>query len=108
MQTTKITHPNGSRLKIEGALRIAEAAELRLALRESIGDASLSGVDLSSIEECDTAALQLLYSASKTAVDAGMPLRFLEPSSALVDAATALGLHIGGINTVSGDPANAV
>ncbi len=54
-------------LKVEGALSIYEASALREALLACLeNDAGLE-LDLGSVTECDTAGLQLLYAARKTA-----------------------------------------
>ena len=56
-------------LKISGTLDINVADELRTALLDFICTASRPVVDLSEVEECDTAALQVLCSAGVTAQD---------------------------------------
>ena len=56
-----------TRLKIRGALSIYEAAELRQELLARLEDNTDLELDLEGVTECDTAGLQLLWAARKTA-----------------------------------------
>jgi anti-anti-sigma factor len=85
---------SGQVLKIAGALDIEAAPELRKALSESIEANAGLTLDLGAVDACDTAALQVLYSARKTANGANKPMRILGMSAAVADAAAALGLAI--------------
>jgi anti-anti-sigma regulatory factor len=57
-------------------------------------------LDLSAVDACDTAALQLLYSARKTA-DSLRRVKFVGLSGAILNAAAALGLEIGELTAES-------
>ena len=60
-------------LKLSGPLEISDAVELQQALRELLDTAAKPVVDLSEVDACDTAALQLLCSARRTAELSGKP-----------------------------------
>lgn len=84
----------GSVLQIAGTLEIREADELLRALRDFVQDEVQPVIDLSGVEKCDTAALQLLCSARKTALAAGKSLQVIDTPPAVHDAAAALGLRL--------------
>jgi len=81
--------------KLSGEWNIANSDELR----ERLSALVVSGVDLvldlSAVESCDTAALQLLCSLRRTADERGLRLRFLDMPPVLVELAQALGLDLG-------------
>jgi anti-anti-sigma factor len=85
---------NSGVVRIQGALSIGEVAEMREALCHSLSEKSNLVLDLSAVESCDTAALQLLCSARKT-VDSRGQVRLVGLCGAVVNAAAALGLEIG-------------
>jgi anti-anti-sigma factor len=85
---------NGGVVRIEGTLGIGEVAELRETLCHALAQTSNLVLDLSAVDSCDTAALQLLYSAHKTA-DSARHRQFAGLSGAIAAAAAALGLEIG-------------
>lgn len=55
------------RLRIQGALSIYEVVDLRDALLSCLENDSALEVDLEDVSECDTAGLQLLVAAHRTA-----------------------------------------
>jgi anti-anti-sigma regulatory factor len=68
-------------LKLEGKLTIYEVGILREELLTSLNDAGVLEIDLMEVNECDTAGLQTLCSAKRTAdqrdkkiVIAGIPM----------------------------------
>jgi anti-anti-sigma regulatory factor/HPt (histidine-containing phosphotransfer) domain-containing protein len=67
---------SGRVLKIQGALDIDIVEELRQALGDWISEKPNLMFDLSGVEACDTAALQLLSSARRTADCSNKPLQF--------------------------------
>src|SRR5579872_2922584 len=95
MQIIKSADESGSRLKITGALDINTVAEIHTALRELFSHPSNLSLDLSEIETCDAAGLQLLQSAEKTAETSARRLEFVGVPAAVRDTASALGLRIG-------------
>lgn len=80
-------------LTIDGSLTKYDVAEIKAALDEVNPEANLS-VDLSNVEECDTAGTQLLISLRKTFDEAGGGLELGECSSAVVKAADRIGLSL--------------
>jgi len=81
------------RLKIEGTFSIYEAASLREELLERLaGDTDLE-LDLGGVTECDTAGLQLLCAARKTAWKRDKHLRVVGTPQTLVDTIRRAGLR---------------
>lgn len=86
-------------LKISGTLDIDAANALREALLDcflhqpEVAAHSLQ-VDLSGVDTCDAAALQVLLAARKDASAAGTAFRVNAPSQAVTETAAALGLSI--------------
>ena len=95
-------------LKVVGTLEIGVAEELHNALREFVGRESRPVVDLSQVDACDTAALQLLCSARKTAEGAGKTFELGGVSAAIRNASAALGLSLAGMkeDAPGANPAN--
>jgi anti-anti-sigma factor len=85
---------HGGVLKITGDIGINVVEQLQNVLREFVRRESAPIFDLSEIETCDTAALQLLSSARKTAVHEGKQLDFVGLSNAILDASAVLGLAL--------------
>lgn len=69
-------------LKIEGELTIFRAAELKPLLLET---PELTEIDLSAVTELDTAGVQLLMLAKKTALSKGRDLHLTGHSPAVMD-----------------------
>ena len=84
-------------LQISGTLDIDGADSLREALLDcslhQSAAADLSA-DLSDVDGCDAAALQVLLAARRDAVAAGKAFRITAASNAVTDTAAALGLPI--------------
>jgi anti-anti-sigma factor len=76
--------PNGS-LRIEGEMTIYQAAELKQALLAALEQDEEVEIDLSAVSEIDTAGVQLLIAAGKTAQAKQKRLRLAEPSAAVTD-----------------------
>lgn len=72
----------GGVLRIEGELSIFRAAELKQAL---LCEPQPTEVDLSGVTEIDTAGLQLLMLAKRTAQAAKRELRLVGHSAAVID-----------------------
>ena len=93
--TLVATENSGKVLKLTGPLTIHLAGETRNAIRGYLANLAedLSPTfDLSEVERCDAAGLQVLYSAHRTAEGMGKSLAFAALSEAVRDANTALGL----------------
>lgn len=95
-------------LRIVGALEIGVAEELHRALRDLVGGDSMPVVDLSEVDACDTAALQLLCSARKTAESEGKTFKLGGVSDPIRNASAALGLSLTGApeDITGANPAN--
>ncbi|MBQ5947357.1 lipid asymmetry maintenance protein MlaB [Massilia sp. ST3] len=84
-------------LRIEGELSIYRAAELRQELLAALDGAAALDIDLSAVTELDSAGVQLLLAAGKSAHAGRKALRLLAPSEAvrevfaLIDLAGAAG-----------------
>ena len=85
---------SASVLRISGALRINQVDELHTALRDLFFTASRPVIDLTQVNECDTAALQLLCSARHTAERLTRSFEMVGVSDAIRDASVALGLSL--------------
>ncbi len=81
-------------IRLDGDLNIQAAAAtcetLRAALAQARGDLVL---DLSLVQGCDSAGVQLLLAARRTLAARGRVLRLAEPAPAVVEALTTLGLQ---------------
>lgn len=73
-------------LAIGGELNIYRAAELKSELLAALERGTSIDIDLSGVAEVDTAGLQLLLVALRTAAVRGKALRFLSPSDAVLEA----------------------
>lgn len=72
-------------LRIEGEMNIYKAAELKQTLLAALPDSGTLEADLSGVTEMDTAGLQLLMLAKRTAQQRGGDLRLVHHSPAVVD-----------------------
>lgn len=72
-------------LRIEGEMSIYKADELKTTLLSALGKDTTLEIDLSGVTELDTAGLQLLMLAKKTAQAAGGDLRLTRHSSVVAD-----------------------
>jgi anti-anti-sigma factor len=92
----------GSRLKISGALDVDAAAELQCALIGWIGESSRLYLDLSEVDACDAAGLQILKSAQKTVGASAKKLMFRGLSPAIAETCAILGIRVDGEDAVGG------
>ncbi|HJV52080.1 MAG TPA: STAS domain-containing protein [Noviherbaspirillum sp.] len=76
------SHP----LRIEGELTIYQAGELKQTLQAALQQGDALEIDLSAVGEIDTAGVQLLIAAKKSAQAAGKELRLVAHSDAVVEA----------------------
>jgi anti-sigma B factor antagonist len=72
-------------LHIEGELSIYRAAELKQALLAALEQCAELEIDLSAVTEIDTAGVQLLIAAKKTAQQKQKELRLVGHSAAVLD-----------------------
>lgn len=76
---------NGAVLRLQGELNIYRAAELKQELLAPIAAGTSVEIDLSGVTDLDTAGLQLLMLAKKTAQALGGELRLVAHSPVVVD-----------------------
>jgi len=81
-------------LKISGEQTIHTADELHKALSDALHQSPAVVVDLSGVDECDTAALQLIYSLRRSAVERKQRFEITAVSPAITETAAALGLRL--------------
>jgi anti-anti-sigma factor len=80
-------------LTIAGTLDIDAASSLREALLECLAhEMGEVSADLSEVDGCDAAALQVLLAGRKDAAAIGKVFRVIAPSNAVAQTAAALGL----------------
>ncbi len=79
-------------IRVKGALTIYEVAELRDLLLEGLDQTQGLRLNLADVTECDTAGIQLLYSARMTAKDRGKRFEFTERSRSVQETAEVIGI----------------
>lgn len=84
----------GTPIRLGEELTIQNADELHRQLVEALESGGDVVVDLGGVETCDTAALQLICSAAKTAVARGVRFELASVSPAVETTAVDLGLSI--------------
>jgi anti-anti-sigma factor len=91
----KKTAKRTSTLRLEGALDVQHAGDLQAMLLGHIGQASGGlTVDLTEVTTCDSAGLQLLCAARKSAHASGHQWRLANPSEPFLRASTEMGLDL--------------
>ena len=86
---------NGPALfKIEGSLSVYEVGSLRDELLECLTNNDELELDLNDVSDCDTAGIQLLFSALKTTKDMGKKIRVQAISEDLKETATRMGIDL--------------
>jgi anti-anti-sigma factor len=80
-------------LRITGDVDMNGLESLRRALAASLDRDSVTEIDLSGVEACDAAALQLLVAARKSACRFQKAFRIVALSPAMVETLSALGLE---------------
>jgi anti-anti-sigma factor len=79
---------NSSLLRIDGELTIYRAAELAAAMKAAlaaVADGGALDLDLSEVAEMDSAGVQLLLAARRSAAESGRALRLVARSAAVDD-----------------------
>lgn len=90
--TSEIAEENP--LTFGGEWSIGNAEELRKLLTGFLEPGPDVILDLSAVQACDTAAMQLICSLHRTGIDRGQHIRIAALSPAIVETAAALGLPI--------------
>lgn len=88
----EITHTQPEILKISGTLDAFSVEDLHQAFTAFVQQPGDLVLDVSDVERCDTAALQLLCSLYRTAQQLCKPLRIEGTSEAIAESARALGI----------------
>jgi anti-sigma B factor antagonist len=81
-----------ARLALDGELTIARAAELKSQLVPPLAQGGALEIDLSKVTELDTAGVQLLLLAQRTAAANDVELRFVGHSRVVANVVALLGL----------------
>ena len=83
-----------NRIRLTGEITIRNAAELRRRFTDALDRKADLVADLSTVESCDAAGLQLICSSRKTATARGLRLRIESLSPAIEAAARGIGLPL--------------
>lgn len=97
----KILRQDHGAVQVRGDLQISEANELRSALLGELAAAPVLVLELSGVDSCDTASLQLLCSLQKSAEKDGKEFCITAPSAAMLEASAVLGLSLEDLTNVS-------
>ena len=87
-----MTQADATVLRLEGELNIYRAAELKDEILRAVEGAAALEIDLSAIEEIDTAGVQLLMLAKRHAQGMRHELRLAEHSAAVLEVLGTLNL----------------
>ncbi len=91
MTVSKKEKKGTAKVKIKKAITVYETVELHSQLRENIEKNDSVELDLSAVTDCDTAGVQLIYSAVKTAKNNGTILNVVNASGAVLTAVNRTG-----------------
>ncbi len=86
-------------LKITGEQTIRTVSELHRSLAEYIGRGLAVVLDLSEVDVCDAASLQLIVALHRSAVQRNQCFRIQAASPEVTGTAAALGLRMEGLNS---------
>lgn len=84
--------PEAEALTIKGNLTIREAGEIKEKFVKVLKEKSAAKVDLSEVNECDTAGAQLLLAFKKEAAKENLKIRFVNHSEAVLHCLDLYGL----------------
>ena len=92
--TIRTTQAAGAftRLAVEGSMTVYEAVEQKKGLLEALAGAQALELDLSAVDEIDTAGLQLLFLARREGCKTDKPVRLVAKSDALTEVLGRYGL----------------
>ena len=82
---------NEALLKVEGELSIYEVSKLKELLMSAFEDAEKIVVDLADADTCDTASLQMLVSAGKSAKDKNLKFNLINPQEQFIQSIKTIG-----------------
>jgi anti-anti-sigma factor len=92
-----INNPSGNVIEISGVLAINEAQELRDSLLRHSANNDHLLLDLSAVEACDTAGLQVLLAARRHAESLSKTFHLTAVSEPVLKMVSALGVTLGEI-----------
>jgi anti-anti-sigma factor len=81
-------------LRLQGDLHISDVEALRSALAGGLAAGTALVLEISGVDRCDTASLQLLCSLRRSAEKDGKDLRIFGASEAIREASSILGLSL--------------
>jgi len=102
MKITTRRTDNGSTIKIEGDLVIASVAEAKPEIVAALAGARDIRLDLSAIDDCDTAGVQLLLMARASARLQGKRLATIARSASFAEAVERIGIPAGWFDSHEG------
>jgi anti-anti-sigma factor len=88
-------------VQVTGDLHISEAEQLRSALLRELRDAPAMTLELSGVDSCDAATLQILFSLRKSAERDGKHLNVSAPSAGMRETASILGVSPESLSHIS-------
>jgi len=94
MTTELTTESSNGILKVSGSLDISTAGELCDSLRDWLGRQPELNLDLSEVDWCDAAVLQVLCAARRIASQLQRPFHVVSWSTAVLETSAALGLPL--------------
>lgn len=83
---SNMKNDNGAKLLIEDSLTIYDVGVLREKALEALNSSDLIELNLDTVNECDTAGVQMLYSLRKSADESGKKLHILNLSQSVEEA----------------------
>jgi anti-anti-sigma factor len=90
----EIARQDESVLQLQGDMHISDLEELRGALIRTLKAGPAMVLDLSGVDRCDTASLQILYSLRRSAERDGKELSIFGLSTAIREAGASLGFSL--------------
>ncbi len=98
MELTKSNNNESTILKISNKLSIYDMGNLHQELQSAFDTAQEITIDLAETESCDSAAIQLMISAHKTAIEKNLSFIVSNPNEEITNFATNLGFDLKGLN----------
>jgi len=94
MDVLNVETGDGQRLKLEGALVVADVASLKARILDALKAGGPVVLDLGAVEECDTAGIQLLVASTRPASRDRPGVRIGPCSDAVRTTAARLGIRL--------------
>ena len=84
---------NNNTIKLNGTISIYEAADIHKRILQSFTENNTVSIDLSDVDTCDAAGMQLLFSAIKAGEEKGNQIIITQASEAFQETARLIGLQ---------------